>query len=811
MFAPRWRKVVRDLWLNKTRTILVVMSIAVGVFSVGAVATARTILSRDLAAQYAVTNNASATLNFSNIDEQFVRSVRRIPEIENAEGRRVNLLRVPLGNQRSNLILYAFDDFDDVRIDKFRHEQGKRVPGRREVLLERSSLRLFNKRIGEAITVELGDGKTRDLTIVGTVFDVNAPPVQFANFGSAYLSRETWEWLGFGSNYTQMRIRVSEQPDSRAHIQDVADKIKDRVEDSGRVFFSANIAQNPNRHYADEQIQSMMLILVVLGAMALFLSAFLVINTTTAILAQQIKQIGIMKSIGARTTQLTTMYFMTVAAFGLLSLLIAVPLGSLGAQWLVGFVAGLLNFDILTTTPPPDVLALEVFVGLVIPLLAALVPILNGARITVREAISFTGLSETGKTRRQGDKEDRDVHTLSSSSSLSSLSFLPRPLLLSLRNTFRRRGRLLLTLGTLLLASAIFISVFTVRDSLNNTLDASLRYWNYDIEVFLKSGHGEDKVISQMLAVPGVTQAEAWSSDFTRRVRDNKSESRGISVIAPPADTPLLNPVMLSGRWLTPEDRDAIVVNADVLADEPDIGINDTITLKFGQRKYPFKVVGVAQSTLTGQVRNPRVIYMNLAGYRDILTRGRDVRNVVVVTERHDGATQSQIAKDIEAHFRAVNMPVDTTETLTERRDQIEFQFNILIVFLLIMAALLAVVGGLGLTGTMSINVLERTREIGVMRAIGASDRSIRQIVIVEGIVIGLLSWVIGVALAWPISRLLADAVGQSFLRRSLNFEFSLLGVGLWLAVVLVVATVASLFPAWRASRLTVREVLAYE
>jgi putative ABC transport system permease protein len=810
MFAPRWRKVVRDLWLNKTRTMLVVMSIAVGVFSVGAVATARTILSRDLAAQYAVTNNASATLNFNNIDEQFVRSVRRMPEIEEAEGRRVNLLRVPLGNERSNLILYAFDDFDDVRIDKFRHEQGKRVPSRREVLLERSSRRLFNKQIGDTITVELGDGKTRDLTIVGTVFDVNAPPVQFANFGSAYLSRETWEWLGFGSNYTQMRIRVAEKLDSRAHIQDVADKIKDRVEDSGRVFFSANIQQNPNRHYADEQIQSMMLILVVLGAMALFLSAFLVINTTTAILAQQIKQIGIMKSIGARTTQLTTMYFMTVAAFGLLSLLIAVPLGSLGAQWLVGFVAGLLNFDILTTTPPPDVLALEVFVGLVIPLLAALVPILNGARITVREAIASTGISESTGTRRHGDRETRGRFS-PSPFLLVSLSRVPRPILLSLRNTFRRRGRLLLTLGTLLLASAIFISVFTVRDSLNNTLDASLRYWNYDIEVFLKSGHGEDKVISQMLAVPGVTQAEAWSSDFTRRVRGDKSESRGISVIAPPADTPLLNPVMLSGRWLTPEDHDAIVVNADVLADEPDIGLGDTITLKFGQRKYPFKVVGVAQSTLTGQVRNPRVIYMNLSGYRDILTRGRDVRNVVVVTERHDGAFQSQVAKDIEAHFRSVNMPVDTTETLSERRDQIEFQFNILIVFLLIMAALLAVVGGLGLTGTMSINVLERTREIGVMRAIGASDRSIRQIVIVEGIVIGMLSWVIGVALAWPISRVLADAVGQSFLRRSLDFEFSMLGVGLWLAVVLVVATAASLFPAWRASRLTVREVLAYE
>jgi putative ABC transport system permease protein len=509
-----------------------------------------------------------------------------------------------------------------------------------------------------------------------------------------------------------------------------------------------------------------------------------------------------MKAIGARTGQLTTMYLMTVAAFGALSLVIALPLGSFGARKLVGFVAGLLNFDILTTAPPPDVLAMELAVGLIIPMLAALVPILSGSRMTVHQAINSTGIGEPTEPRRR---------FLRASLALESWPAVPRPILLSVRNTFRRKGRLALTLGTLILASAIFISVLSVRDSLNNTLATSLRYWNYDLEVILKSGHGEDKVMSQLLSVPGVTHAEAWSTDSARRVRDDRSESRPISVIAPPADTRLLQPVLVAGRWLTLDDVNAIVVNADVVADEPDIGLGDEITLKFGQRQFRFIVVGIAQSTLTGQVRNPRTLYVNQAGYRSVLTRGRDVRNAVVVTERHDGASQASVSRAIEEHFRSVNMPVDTTETLTERRAQIEFQFNILIVFLLIMAVLLAAVGGLGLTGTMSINVLERTREIGVMRAIGASDRAIREIVMVEGAVIGLLSWAIGALLALPVSKVLADAVGTSFLRRTLDFEYSLLGVAVWLAVVMIVATVASAFPAWRASRLTVREVLAYE
>jgi putative ABC transport system permease protein len=193
MIAPRWRKVLRELWLNKTRTLLVILSISVGVFAVGAVVGARAILARDLRIQYEATYEASMTIVASNLDEQFVRSIARMPEVADAQGRGLHLLRVHLGEARSNLILYTIWDFDDVRLDRFFHEQGARVPGRREVLLERSSLRLFNKQIGDLLTIELPDGKTRDLRIVGTVFDVNAPPVNFANFGSAYITPDTLE------------------------------------------------------------------------------------------------------------------------------------------------------------------------------------------------------------------------------------------------------------------------------------------------------------------------------------------------------------------------------------------------------------------------------------------------------------------------------------------------------------------------------------------------------------------------------------------------------------------------------------------
>jgi putative ABC transport system permease protein len=165
----------------------------------------------------------------------------------------------------------------------------------------------------------------------------------------------------------------------------------------------------------------------------------------------------------------------------------------------------------------------------------------------------------------------------------------------------------------------------------------------------------------------------------------------------------------------------------------------------------------------------------------------------------------------MEQHYERIGLGIEIVEMVAQERAEAEAMFEVIVVLLLIMAILLAVIGGLGLMGTMSINVLERTREIGVMRAIGASNASVRQIFIVEGLIIGVLSWAVGAILAYPISKLLSDAVGRQFLSTPLDYTFSISGVLIWLVVVIFLSALASFLPAWNASRLTVREVLAYE
>jgi putative ABC transport system permease protein len=112
---------------------------------------------------------------------------------------------------------------------------------------------------------------------------------------------------------------------------------------------------------------------------------------------------------------------------------------------------------------------------------------------------------------------------------------------------------------------------------------------------------------------------------------------------------------------------------------------------------------------------------------------------------------------------------------------------------------------------TMSVNVLERRREIGVLRAIGATPKVISMIIMGEGLVMGILSWLIAAIAAWPISKTVGDSIVGLLFRSGMDFVFDWRGLLIWLMVSVAFSTAATFLPAWRASHITVRESLAYE
>lgn len=796
MLSPRWRKVARDLLSNKMRTFLVVMSIAVGVFAVGVIVSTQLLLGQDLTARYTATDPADAVLFMSSFDNDLVDTVARMDGVRTAEGRRAVTMRVKVGpNEWRTLALDAIDDFNKQKLSRVDPVSGAWPPPDKTMLVERASLDLVNAQVGDKVTVELADGKTREIKISGIAHDMNKAPAAFTGSPTGYISVDTAEWLGFPKTYDQLGVTFTDRSADRKQVEAMAEEIRKKVEKGDRTVGFIWVP-TPGKHPADDAVQPLLLILGVLGALSLFLSGFLVVNTMSALLMQQQRQIGIMKAVGAQASQIIGLYLGMVLIFGALALFVAIPLGALGAWGLTGYVASLINFDLVGLRIPLPSLVLQIAVGLLVPLIASLLPILAGVRVSVREALSSYGV---GSGRFGTHLVDRIMERVRGFS---------RPTLISLRNTFRRKARLALTMFTLVLGGAVFIGVLTVHASLINTLDTFFNYWRYDAEISFSRPYRSDQVTAEALSVPGVVSAETWAAARGGRVRADDTEGRALTLLGVPSDTKLIQPRLLEGRWLLPEDENAIVINTAVREPdiEPDIKVGDDVTFKIDDRDETFKVVGVARAMLTGPL-----IYAD----RDYIERitnsiGR-AGSIQVITERSDLAFQTQTAEALKNHFKDQGINVSSTQAIGDVRQQLEFQFNILVVFLTIMATLIAIVGGLGLMGTMSINVIERTREIGVMRAVGASDGAVMRIFLTEGIFVGLLSWVQAAILAIPISRLLSAAVGQAFLRSPLEYVFSWQGAILWLFIVIVLASLASLLPSWHAARLTVRDVLAYE
>jgi putative ABC transport system permease protein len=814
MFDVRWYKVLNDLWGNKTRTGLIVASISVGLFAIGMIINARAVLSQGFATSYAAINPSSGTVRTNEtFDEDFVRSIRHMPDVQEADARTVLSLRfrvkkngaqeLPATSMQDvparwrDLLIFAVPDYEAMRVNKIQPQSGAWPPPPRELLLERSAIDLVGAQVGDSILIETPDRKLRELRIAGLVRDLCQIPSMFDGMPRAYVAYPTLDWLGEPRGLNELHI-VARNRDDRGEVLRTINRVKDRLEKNGFSIPLSTYAE-PGTVPLDDILQTVLLLLGVLGLLSLFLSAFLIINTVSALVTQQTRQVGIMKAVGARNRQIIAMYLVLVLAYGCLALLLAIPLGAVGAHALSQLMAGLFNFDLPRFYVAPQAVGLQVAIGLLVPLLSGLYPILSVLRVTAADAMRNYGLARDQFGAGWLDR-------MMTGQGAFSIRFLSRPTRLSLRNTFRRKGRLALTLTTLTLGGSIFMGIFSMRASVARTLDDVTQMYASDIWVNFEHPERIERVERATLQVPGVADARGWTRMPVRRVRDDGSEGETLTLYAPPIEANLVRPTILEGRWLLPEDGHALVVSTGALNKESDLQVGDQVLIKVEGRETAFRVVGLA----LGFGLAP-FIY---ASYADVARITHDVKHtasLMVVTQDRDPVVQAQVAAALEAHLKQAGVRVSSIQLVSEETAGTQAGFGIVILLALIMAFLLAAVGGLGLMGTLSINVLERTREIGVMRAIGADNRAIAQVFMVEGVLIGVLSWLFGIVVAVPLSGLLSHAVGMAFLQAPLSHTFSMTGVLGWLALVVVLSGLASFVPARNASRLTVREVLAYE
>ena len=799
--SARSSKVVRELLGNKARTVLVVAALAIGLTGLSTTLFARAIFTSNLDAEIAAINPSSATILTEGADTDAVELVDVRDDTAGAVGRQVAFGRIQVGDELRPLRVVIQPDFlGGQAIDRIRPEDGSWPPPPGTIALERSSLDASGLAIGDTATVVDPTGGSHELAVSGTAYDLTVVSGKLVDqVVFAYVTDDTWQQMGQTLAFNEIVFTVADDPLDEAHIADVAQQAADEVAAEGFAVNGITIPP-PGEHVLDNVVSSLLLILGALGLLSLVLSAFLIFNTVSAMLARQRSQIGVMKAVGASRRDVLTLYLLTIGALAVLSLLVAVPAGALAGRLLTNQLGALLNIDVHRFAAPAWVWIVMLSVGLAVPLLAALGPILSGTRATVAEAIrgSESGVFGTSRIDR----------------ALARLGRLPTSLRYAARNTFRRKARLALTVVALSLGGAILVTVMTLRSSLFETVDSIEAYWQQDVTVDLQGPEPFADVERAVASTDELADVEGWLIVPSSVVRPDGGESGAQTIVfGVPPDSAFIDATMVAGRYLEADDE-GVVVNVDVRANEPGLSVGDDITLRIGDTEVTREVVGISTTQLVAPGEPRPAAPIAYAPYEQLdagLGSTGLVNRLVVSGTAHDAAAQVDLAARVEASLGASQIPVRAVDTRSAMRAQVERLTTPILLMLSAMAVVFALVGGLGLLGTMSLNVLERTTEFGMVRSVGATGGTVLSIVLVEGLTVAGLSWALGSLMAVPMGWVMAQSVGVSFIKVPLEFRFAPIGVALWLAMAVVVAIVSSWLPARGASRLSVRDAIAYE
>lgn len=796
-------KIWRDLWNNKARTIQVVLIIAMGAFAVGMIIGARNLSAEGISTSWR--NSLPPMIKMwvrPSIDENELWALKNIEGVAEVEGFLTGSLewRLDPNDEWSPGDLHARDDYKNQSLSPFGLVSGQ-WPHKNTFAVAKNSDVYFNVHEGDQVYIRIND-EVRVIKIGGVVSNIDSEPPQFGGHIQFLTTRERFGELTGDPNFNL--IMATSPIYDEALVVETADRINRHLEkqdrDTGGMGPGGHRTMNPERHFAQDILDGVFLILGILAFGAIILGIFLIYNTITAIMAEQINQIGIMKAIGGKLGQILYAYLLTVLVYGLLALMIAIPLGAISAYVTASFLINLMNMDPIPFTIDPLALAAQIFIALVSPLLASLLPLTAGVRITVREAVTTYGLAgAVGFLDRLVAKMER----------------VPHLVLLTISNTFQNKKRVLLIQLALVSSGIIFMMVMSVRESVIYTITSELQaIHNYQVSLQFEDPERIASISRLTLAQPGVKAVEMWNASDGKIRPANQTEmdedDENVQLFGMPVPTKMYVPHLLTGRWLQPDDTSAIVLH-ERLAEKTGLGVGDWITIYHGpKRESNWLVVGVAADPLENNLA-----YLPQASLSRAISSVNKANTIWIQTDQTDDDSTAQTARNLRALYEHHNIglmgrSIFRGDTLTEITGEIRLAYNIILVFLATMAVVIGVVGSVGLSGVLSISVLERRREIGVMRAIGASSGHVARLFIGEGLILGVLSWLVALPFSMPVGYIVTQLLSATLGEGDLIYQYAPSGVLYWLAIVIVLSIVASWFPARGAMRISVRESLAY-
>ncbi|MDB5069742.1 MAG: FtsX-like permease family protein [Candidatus Eremiobacteraeota bacterium] len=800
------RKIVRDLIAMRGRVAMMIGAIAVSVAAVGAVLGSRAILEREIRVNYISTNPASATLHVpGGAKADALRIARSRPGVLDAALRTRSGARMVLANgRRVPLLLFVAPASDPMRIAGFRVERGHWPAAGDELLLERSSLAYFGLHAGERIALETSGARTWTVRIAGAVHDGAVSPSSQEGIAYGYATPALLSRLGKAPGLDELKIVAGDANGAFTNVR----RIDAVAQDVGTALRARGVAVTridappPLRHPHQAQMETATGLLMTFAVLTLLLGAILIATMLGSMLTQQIRQIGVMKALGAGDGTVFGMYALMAAAIAVAATAVALVPSVLAARYLAAVVAGLFGIDLTSLDVPWSVFAVEIAAGVLVPVAVAYAPLARGTSITVREAIDGTARSGAA------------FGTLRLQSLLGRWNTGNRTLRLALRNVVRHPGRLALVVMLLGASGAMFVSAIGTANGMQAVVDEGMSHRRYDVAVNLSRAEDAASVIRTMNAVPDVQAFETGITasatiphdgaiDVTRTYPDGGHGSFTMTAVRP--DTAFVQLPLTQGRWLRGDDANAVVFNHLVIPQQAhDARVGELVAIALNGRVARYRLVGTVSD-----FGNPATAYVTESGFARASGEPGRVSQIRVVTRGHDGAARAAAVAAIQRRFADEGIVLRSATPVGQFRLALNGHALVLAQTLGAIAVVMAIVGIFGLGSAIGSGVLERTREFGIMRSIGASSRAVAAIVVVEGLLYGALSAVAALLLSIPLTLMLDRFIGMQAFLVPLPFVLPPAVVAISTAVGFAAAALASLAGALAAARLTIRDALA--
>ena len=789
------RKSLADVTRRKGRTLLVVLGIFIGVFGLtGVNVTQYTAINAFAFTLGLHTTQPDILLRVESLDPALLPALRAVPNVKRLSYQEVFQTQWDVSAAPGHVPM-AIDSFDNLQQAPFQLTSG-RYPGAGEIVMEYGDTSLQPVAIGDTVTVDTPAGSAQ-LRVVGLARTPGENPAS-SGAAVAYMSESALEQIAGGADTHTFQHVIQVYVSNKGQAHATAAALQQLLQSRQVVVIDLRYPQAGPDPSILSAIDGVFTLLRLLAILALVLSGLLILNLVTAHVTEQTATIGAMKAIGGGRGAILRGYLLSISIYSLLGTLPAVALGCVAGYALASALAPQVPLAVGPFTVAPWIVALSLAVGLGVPILAALIPLWNGTRITVREALAAYGVSAGDRARGGGW-----------GSQLPGVARVPQTVWLGAHGLFRRRWRAALTLVTLTVAGASFLIVQTTAGSINSTIAASHNIFDYDVSLLASSPQPFAQTLQTLSTVPNIGRIERYTGTHAQ------TRWGTVSVDGYEPNTRMYHYQLTSGRWLQNGDTNVVLLSDDVAA-KTGLHIGDTLIVN---NDLSLTVIGTVHQ------------HIDTLGWIGAVVTTVDTANVLdgIPAAQADSMAWSVAVQARDRSSGAVNTLTDTLDTLlnpipsgltkggsgvqvetrqsyTARRQQ---EWYVLYYLLYGVALVVGAVGALGLANALAASVLERRREIGMLRAMGANGRRVAQVFWVEGLALGGIAWCCGVAVGLPLAYVFLHELSQLVL--PMDFYVDPLAFAVMLAAIIGIASVASLAPAWRASHVRIASILRYE